>query len=54
MDGIVSFAQNHTVMAIVLAPGLVFFCIPQTEIVFRPSLPRSLPGGIVLYDHQHG
>jgi hypothetical protein len=53
VDGIVSFAQNHTVIVIVFGVVL-FFCIPQTETVFRPSLPGFLPGGIILHAYQRG
>lgn len=34
--------------------GSPFLHVPEAETVFRYSLPRSLPGWIVLYDHEHG
>ena len=53
VDGIVSFAQNHTVIVSVF--GVVLFsCTPQTETVFRPSLPGFLPGRIILHGYQRG
>jgi hypothetical protein len=34
MDGIVSFAQNHTVIVIVLALGLLFFIYRKSKLLF--------------------
>ena len=34
MDGIVSFAQNHTVIVIVLALGLLFFIYRRPKLFF--------------------
>ena len=34
MDGIVSFAQNHTLIAIVLALGLCFFLYRKPKLFF--------------------
>ena len=34
MDGIISFAQNHTVMAIVLGLGLLFFVYRKPKLFF--------------------
>ena len=34
MDGIVSFAQNHTVIVIVLALGLLFFIYRKPKLFF--------------------
>ena len=34
MDGIVSFAQNHTVIVIVLALGLLFFLYRKPKLFF--------------------
>ena len=34
MDGIVSFAQNHTVIVIVLALGLLFFLYRRPKLFF--------------------
>ena len=34
MDGIISFAQNHTVIVIVLALGLLFFVYRKPKLFF--------------------
>ena len=34
MDGVVSFAQNHTVIVIVLALGLLFFLYRRPKLFF--------------------
>jgi len=34
MDGIVSFAQNHTIIVIVLALGLLFFAYRKPKLFF--------------------
>ncbi len=34
MDGLVSFAQNHTVIAIVVALGLLFFMYRRPKLFF--------------------
>ena len=31
-----------------------FLHVPEDETIFRPSLPRSLPGQIAQFDHEHG
>ena len=54
MDSIISFAQNNTIIAIVVALGSPLLLVSEAETVFCPSLPWSLPVWIVLYDHEHG
>lgn len=34
MDGIVSFAQNHAIIAIVIVLGLIFFMIRKPKLFF--------------------
>ena len=34
MDGIVSFAQNHAIIAIVIVLGLIFFMIRKPKVFF--------------------
>jgi len=54
MDSIISLAQNNTVIAVILALGLLYFLYRKPKLFFYPSLPWSLLGRIVLYDHEHG
>jgi hypothetical protein len=46
MGGIVSFAQNHTVIAIVLALGLLFFIYRKPKLFFALLFLGLFLGGI--------
>ena len=46
MDGIVSFAQNHTVIVIVLALGLLFFIYRKPKLFFALLFLGLFLGGL--------
>ena len=47
MDGIVSFAQNHTVIVIVLALGLLFFIYRKPKLFFVLLLLSLFLAGVL-------
>ena len=53
MDGIVSFAHNHTVIVIVLALVLLYLMVRKPKVFIGILALGLFPGGIALFHHEH-